>query len=1381
MSRKRQTKKSRTVQQSGTPTSLKKDPSASADALDALLATRFHGSSNIRGVRFQLRYCVLQCATIAADHRRGAFTGTRLRFEGLEDLDTIGGTPGSRFRIAWDSELVQVKSSVAGWTWAGLAEPVANFLEAHRLGTTLRFRLVISFTPWGELAELVGFAEKAGAERSRVRARFRSLVKRIGGTVEEADLLLDHLVLEPIPEAELVRRTRSALADAAGAVDPSALDSLQAILAGHALAWAAERATVGAGDVLRALREAAEGMQRAERYAAVEHRWVGPVQYASDAAPGDFFAGKRVRIGHVVDQLDIRRPKWLERIAVSLRGVPVCVIRAPSGHGKSTLAFRYAIENWPASQTILVRAAGSADEVAAVSDYIRNRSGLGAPLRVLIDADFETRRWAAVAQAAAAAGAQVLVTVRTEDWQRYDLAALTSRDIIEPTLDLAEASEIFAAFKSRGHLHRNVRSAAEAYERLRAPHLLLEFVHLVTQGQMLQDRLRDQVRAFSTLGEDPAKKHLLRVVSLAHALGAPVPVRKLLAAIPPRDDPQDVLSTLIGEYVALDGNYLTPLHWVRSDHLSRVLHEGGHPPLADTAAEALELIPATSVPFFVANAFRREDLDRDSFLASLVERFGGAEPELLIAVLDGLFEAGERDFHLTNRALYESASQISGASGVATLALDTMPLLPVNLLHRLVDLARDRPHANAHALQRLRHQIQETPRGLDLVRGFLSAASPQIQLDRAGSGAGRLLDWCALTGVRLPDWARTRSHLLHDGAILGGHVDSVCDLAQGLFRYEREAYDIWFESVRSELLPYLQLETECVSLDLTGPVHGDANHRPDLELQEQTRRDVEANGAPLGEVAITYLVDSPSDVPQNEQSVRRLQTLRRALPFAGRYRAAGVQFLPGDLQPPIDDTLKAMPRSNLPFPSDVAKNVVSRMVVEAEFGAETYYELQRAWISLRSRALRLVESVGTILNALLERRPYSLNRILGPGEELVRLFESAAHDAPALAESDLERLGPLPEDLRAASKKGEPGKWMSHLQSFRQHFWAYTNARDEQQGRRAIHDFRVAQGHLAGMQEFFRVLFREHADHFEARDLDAREQSAYAHAEILLDGWISEPPEPGPGRVIDRLQARRRGRDADAIGRVRDALQALGPAAAEIVYPAELHRASYTRALPLGVPVQDPLQPFNDLLAVCAALLPALDTADVYWLFPLHQGSLVGPGAHHVSARLLRGEGSPGEESSLGLGLVFPIDPPEHIVALLPQLPRAELPKPNLRQRVAALALNVQWYVRQRDVIAGICDEQEGHPRLRELQEQLVSRLHLTREEIMESTRTIARDLGELLSASTDEAEDARAHLSGWIQDVAQAVSAGTPPGGSRARWDLDDLGQLAETADLMA
>jgi len=183
---------------------------------------------------------------------------------------------------------------------------------------------------------------------------------------------------------------------------------------------------------------------------------------------------------------------------------------------------------------------------------------------VMMDVDSRTRRWFDVAEECATLGVPAIVTIREEDWFRYGRESRFDFDVVEPWLDLDEAREIFTAFKAQDRIHPDVVSPEWAYERIGEPRLLLEYVYLLTHGRMLEERLADQVRQFREQGESPGKLEILRRATLAHALGAGVAVRKLLIGVDLRDDPQEVIGSMVGEYIQVRDGQVEGLHWVRS-------------------------------------------------------------------------------------------------------------------------------------------------------------------------------------------------------------------------------------------------------------------------------------------------------------------------------------------------------------------------------------------------------------------------------------------------------------------------------------------------------------------------------------------------------------------------------------------------------------------------------------------------------------------------------------------------------------------------------------------------------------------------------------------------------------------------------------------------
>lgn len=1381
-----------------------------ADSLDELLKSRYHGAVNIRGIRFQLRYAILRALEMAQQNRlrdgsdpAQAGLQAMLQFEGIEDVDVREGPALRPFEVSdapGEMELIQVKTAADGWSWHKLAEPVVGFLEAIRTRAAgIRLRLVADFPLRGDLDVLAQYSELPPHRRAPIKAKFVTLVEKVGGTAAEAQQLLDVMRLESIPEDVLRTRTRTALAEVSGAADKEALEAYEMLLIGRSLAWAAERAVITGTDILELLRRFEEGMARQEHYAAVAHRWVGPAEYRADAQPEDFFAGKRVRLGHVAAGLDVPRPEWLRRIEQALHTSGVCVIRAPSGHGKSTLAYRYVIEHWPEGETTVIRNAETAEQVAAIADYLRFRAELGLPVRVLIDADVRTRLWPQVAEAAAAIGAQTLIAVRTEDWHRYALDALTHREILEPTLAREEAEEIFRVFRARGQVHPTVVSAGWAFERLRAPHLLLEYVYLITHGEMLEDRLRDQVREFRRLNEDPKKTEVLRITSLANALGAPVLLNRLLTAVPLRDDPQEVIGSLIGEYITLEDGQLESLHWVRSEHVARLLHEGGLPPATNTALAATPLVPQASLPFLIANALRWEGIDRPTFLAGLVEQFRAAPTSSLLPVIDGLFESGERDFFAANRELFREANELIGSSGLLMISSRMSPVLRVDMIQTVLGLFPEGPGAFPQ-LQEIADRAVEVPRGLHRVREFLEAVAPARTTEHLrviSSDLGVFLDWCALAGVQLPNWAQVRDELIAQPVPQGLSGEVIADFSQGLFRYDRAAYDEWFARHREHLLACLQLHANCLSLRLVEPSsvvaaelgpevqNGDVEDPAEISeagegIRPQERQDAQADaaryGVPQMDVAVTFAVEGDAQT-SHEQTSQRLELLRRTLPAAGRYITDGEYLLPPGITLPFNDTQKRVARWHLPFPSDVRKNVVWGAIVETEFYADTFYRLQERWYEARHLALQIVKGIVTMLGRLLRGRDLQLERETRLSAETVRRLENAFTQLPRTGGQSFERFcGRVPVSLQDNELRRGPDNWISSFQNFRRQFWQYTNGFEDRVGRLLVHNFREANEKLSTMHVFFDALFAESPDYFGMRKLNEQENNAYGELRLLLDGYITDPIGFLTDDPVAELTRREQRRSRDDLARLADALSEY-----EVVLPSGISHTGALRSTVIGVAVADPLQPQTELLEVVLALASVADVVDWVWLIPLLGGARIGTGAYHINARHLRADDFSDDDVAFAtLGLAIPTELPTGLAHLLPDLPSTEIPPPSLLSQGPGLRAAFEMLVQRRMQVERIA-EGGDHPCLRELytrHRQATAEFENEFRDAVLKVRTALDERAAQPDAAEPDVQQSVTELRDFLSIVDRLLDDWTSNSAALVPWDHERLVLLTQSLE---
>ncbi|MDR7666082.1 hypothetical protein RG963_09905, partial [Methanosarcina sp. Z-7115] len=497
----------------------------------------------------------------------------------------------------------------------------------------------------------------------------------------------------------------------------------------------------------------------------------------------DFFEGKNSRPGHIVCGADVRRDKWIERIGNAFSSSSVCVLRSSSGQGKSALLYRYAYENWPPESTYILQVLETNEQVEKVKNYLKFRRKIKLPILLLIDnAGFRTPHWPQIAQECSSLGFKILLSIRNEDWYRYSKENLTHFEIVEPTLDLIEAKEIFKRFKEKGKIAHAVKSSEWAYEKIRDSRLFIEYIYLITHGQMLEERLRDQIQQIINLREDASKIELIRKISLADILGVPIIIDKLLEVVTVQGDRQDILLSLSDEYISINSETASGLHLVRSNHLVKILHNK-YPPMAKTALSIIEFVPSPNIPTLISNALTVKEIDNDIFLAGLVEKYHDADLDKIFVFLEGIFEGGERLLYEINQNLFEEAFNLQGSAGVNLLSWKFSPL-PTKYLSNL----------NFQHLNKIAQKFVEKSRGLNLCHDFLAKIVPTISKEKLASQQkiGKLLNWCFLCNVKFPEWEFVKEEAIECKEIFGSNLDPITDFSLGLCRYDEEMYVKWF-------------------------------------------------------------------------------------------------------------------------------------------------------------------------------------------------------------------------------------------------------------------------------------------------------------------------------------------------------------------------------------------------------------------------------------------------------------------------------------------------------------------------------------------------------------------------------------------------------------
>ncbi|GAB5562274.1 MAG: hypothetical protein SynsKO_39210 [Synoicihabitans sp.] len=344
----------------------------------------------------------------------------------------------------------------------------------------------------------------------------------------------------------------------------------------------------------------------------------------------DYRNGVQARWDHIVSGADCVRNERLAEIHGKLATFPVVIVRGASGQGKSTLGWRYMHDFVAEGLRFHVRRVESrthASKIAnALGDHAR-RLKLSAV--VYVDVSPSDVGWSELLSELAAAGLKVLAAVREEDFRRANLS-IGDFHFAEVALDHLTREEAAPIFEA---LHWSQSSAVLDFEEAwslfnaSAGGPLLEFTHLVTQGELLHSRINTQI---VRLQKDAAagnhgltQKHieLLALAAVANETGARVSLSGLCAAteLSPVSRP---LRLLEAEYLLrLDtdrvGGAVAPLHALRSKAVvDSLLKEVPEAWLEYALLVLPHILDADIEPFLLA-AFSRRSGHSDALIAVL--------------------------------------------------------------------------------------------------------------------------------------------------------------------------------------------------------------------------------------------------------------------------------------------------------------------------------------------------------------------------------------------------------------------------------------------------------------------------------------------------------------------------------------------------------------------------------------------------------------------------------------------------------------------------------------------------------------------------------------------------------------------------------------------
>ena len=401
----------------------------------------------------------------------------------------------------------------------------------------------------------------------------------------------------------------------------------------------------------------------------------------------EFYQGISAKYTHILADTDVIRPNKIKEIDTKFGESSVVIIHGASGQGKTTLAYRYIHEHFPNMWRFKIELVQDRKHALSIARAIMGHAdAIDFPVAVYLDVSAKDKDWLdLINQLSIHRNIKILVTIREED---YKLASVQDFEIIFKDIDLTfdklEAQGIYRSLENT-EISPHFLDFEEAWHRFGGEGPLLEFIYLVTQGESLRGRLKQQITRLkdeARRGEiEPGEIELLKLVSVASAFDAQLKVKPLIDGL--QDSlrltaPQRTFELFENEYLlrlSLDGSLVKGLHPIRSEILASLLTDPTISPWSECARNCLPLIYEADVESFLLYSFLRHRKDIESLIVAL----DSWQPDRWITI-GGITRAmiwlGITEYVDRNKELIQDTFEDAGSGFTVLLDSDVSDAIP---------------------------------------------------------------------------------------------------------------------------------------------------------------------------------------------------------------------------------------------------------------------------------------------------------------------------------------------------------------------------------------------------------------------------------------------------------------------------------------------------------------------------------------------------------------------------------------------------------------------------------------------------------------------------------------------------------------------------------
>lgn len=1007
---------------------------------------RTGGQIALSGFSYQFLYsCFLVLSTLDEN--------TVIHFEGIEDIDQYKCEITSKTIVH-----IQLKFSTQKQDASFLKDVLKNFLEVYLVNSSRQFKLVYDFeVANGNLSKIFS---------CNLDESSKTYWKKVVEDIKNENLLWNWATFsfdDFMGKLSFERRAKMGLSE----VIEQLLIKNYDILTGNHVIFAnalkvcclekmERRESINKIELETLIQNIKDDISKGPQNPA--YKWIKRIDFQVSNESNDFsyFEGKKATPQDIAMELPVRRIGTENEIEHSIRSNRVTVIKASSGQGKTTMAFQVALNMCKEYSIYQLLWCNDIKEITNIVQYFKSRVKLGErPLIIIDNLDAQLQGWNQLAQylqEEVSYNYKILITTREDDWYNYsgNLSNVKAFQIVKLFLSEEEAEDIFKTLQRTGKLHNTIKNWRGSWERVSDKKLLIEYIYMLTHGEMLSERIANQISKLNDSDTGRVKYEILRKVCFADICGIRISIKKLINNLIEKtgSDYGELLKSIENEFlIRIDEKekYVEGLHPVRSQHIVDRLHE--FIDLGDTALQVVQLTDSLYLPKLFSNLPKIIFDDKERFYSEIAKiLWNDNNHEVYVAALKGLLSGSAMQYYNQNKEIFDDANN---HGGLFVLSTDLNPFTKFEefnyTLSTLDDLKKITPdNENIQYLCNLRDsavkvKLSETDiyylskaifnifEGITTIRDISSFAIITYWLINIELGFN-LSTKISLDKV----WSEKEIYT----------SESIANIMYTCFCGNKEVYLSFVNKNIQIILDYLKRATNSVKLY----IDDDSN-----------------------EIYVEYILLPSNITTGNEESVSRIKSICKALPIFGEYCAKAIQpkldMLSGFEIP--DDSHKSMPIKNViimfhqDFISIWDKSIMSN------YESDSVFDWLIGWLNLRKNIVLLFESCTNMFYKLLECKNIgSLSTTIDKlrvdiNKFLIKEYRYPNQDRP------FEDKVVLPEGLSKIKND-----YFQGIQNFSNQLVKFA-IRDKEQGRLAIINLTSVKSSLMKMQEYFCCIARE--------------------------------------------------------------------------------------------------------------------------------------------------------------------------------------------------------------------------------------------------------------------------------------------------------------------